>query len=428
MEKGKSRLLELEGLRGFAAIAVAFFHAILIFWCYAIYGKEASGGIQNMRFEDNLYGNPFFGLYSGIFAVAIFFVLSGFVLSVGYFSTGKIEIIQKLAAKRYIRLMLPALASVMIAWLLITIGLSHNPQAFAITHSVWLSGEWNLVPNFFEALWQGTWAIFTIGQPLFTSGPVSYNPVLWTMLYEFVGSFIVFGTVGLFGKLQKRWIVYLFLVLLTFQTWYLGFVIGMVLADQYAARRFPFNGVSWRFMLFILTVGVFFGGYPFFGPTSTSLYSTLEIFSLTNVQNLSLYTTIGAMFLIVGVLTVPFITRFFSSKIISSLGKYTFSLYLVHKPVLFTLTTGLFVWLYSFMGFNRAALMAIVISIPFLMLVTYVFEKYVDAPSIRLSGIFANWLLGLPQKLNSEQPLGKNRFRLKFDKIRNNLARLMSKT
>jgi len=427
MEKGKSRLLELEGLRGFAAIAVAIFHAILIFWCYAIYGKEASGGIQNMRFEDNLYGNPFFGLYSGIFAVAIFFVLSGFVLSVGYFSTGKIEIVQKLAAKRYIRLMLPALASVMIAWLLITIGLSHNPQAFAITHSVWLHGEWNLIPNFFDALWQGTWAIFTIGQPLFTSGQVSYNPVLWTMLYEFVGSFIVFGCLSLFGKLRKRWIVYLFLVLLTFQTWYLGFVIGMILADLYSAKQFPFNGASWRFMLFILLVGVFLGGYPFFGPTNTSIYSTLEIFSLTNLQNLSLYTIIGATFVIIGVLTVPFITRFFSSKWVSSLGKYTFSLYLVHKLVLFTLTTGLFVWLYSFMGFNKAALIAIAISIPFVMLTTYAFEKYIDAPSIRLSGVFANWLLGLAHKNETPGAPKRSKTRILLDTFRKNIISLTSK-
>ncbi len=388
--EGSNRLLALEGLRGVAAIMVVVFHMLLIFWCYMIYGPVISDGIQNMRFEDNLYASPLFSLYSGTFAVAIFFVLSGFVLSIGFFTTGKVQILQKLAAKRYLRLMLPALASIMLAWLIMSLNLSNIEQAHAVTQSAWLGPHWAFEPSFFDAIWQGIWSIFTTNE-------VYYNPVLWTMLYEFIGSLFIFLILILFGKLEKRWIVYIFFIFLTFKTWYLAFILGMILADLYSQKKFPFTNTSPKLMGTILVLGMFFGGYPSFGPTNTSIYETLKISGLTDTQNLSLYTTVGALLVIVGVLTVPAVSRVFSTRFISGLGKYTFSLYLTHSLVLFTVTTGLFVWFISFMGFNRAALLALTLSIPVIVLVSYLFERYVDAPSIKASGVFANWMLGLPQ-------------------------------
>lgn len=395
MKQGDSkRLLALEGLRGVAAIIVVVYHILLMFWCAMIFGFDGNGGVQNMRFEDNLFASPLFALYSGTFAVAIFFVLSGFVLSIGYFTTGKIEIIQKLAAKRYLRLMIPALASVMIAWLLITLGLSYSSEAFAFTRSIWLEDKWNFNPDFFAALWQGTWGIFTVGE-------VYYNSVLWTMLFEFIGSFVVFLVLILFGKLEKRWIVYVFLIIFTYQTWYMAFIIGMILADLYVKNKFPFNDASPKLMSFFLVLGLFFGGYPLFAPTQFSIYNTLKVTGLSDVQNLSLYTTLGATLVIIGVLAVPKVRKLFASKLISSLGKYTFSLYLVHKLVLFSFTAGVFVWFMTFMQFNQAALFAILLSIPVIVVSTYLFERYVDAPSIRVSGVFANYMLGLPQRVGT---------------------------
>jgi peptidoglycan/LPS O-acetylase OafA/YrhL len=127
MGKESGRLLALEGLRGVAAIVVVIFHALLIFYEYMVFGPSVAS-TQHMGLEDNLFGSPFRIFFAGTFAVAIFFVLSGFVLSIGFLSKGKKIILQKLALKRYLRLMLPALASVMIAWLLITLGQKANRQ------------------------------------------------------------------------------------------------------------------------------------------------------------------------------------------------------------------------------------------------------------------------------------------------------------
>ena len=385
--KGASeRLVALEGLRGIAAIVVVLFHAVFLYWSYAIVGDTGTG-VQNIRFEDNFFANPMAVVFSGTFAVSIFFVLSGFVLTVGFFSTGREAIIKKLAAKRYLRLMLPALASVMLAWLLMALGLSFNHEVQQITQSTWLANQWNHIPDFFAALRQGVWEIFV-------GGPVNYNGVLWTMTIEFLGSFMVFLVALLFGRHRRRGWVYLLLVILTFNTWYLGFVLGMILADLYSQGKFPFKGVKPSLAAFLLIIGLFFGGYPFVAPPEWSLYHTLVLGGFTDMQNIAFYTTIGAVCVIVASLTLPWLERFLSHRHISGLGKYTFALYLTHKLVLFTVTVGLFLWLSSFCSFNVAAIISIVVSLPVMVGVTYAFERFVDKPSIRVSGVFAEWLLG----------------------------------
>lgn len=251
LQTTSTRFLELEGLRGIAAIAVVIFHFLVLFYPGMFYGVGHSmAPVQHMRFEDNLFGLPTGAFISGAFAVAIFFVLSGFVLTIGYFQTGDKKIIQKLATKRYLRLMLPAAVSILLVWLILSFGLNANKN---IAEGISLAGSssslWTFNPNFFEALWQGILGIFTT-----SLNAEHYNPVLWTMQYEFIGSFLVFLIALLFGKSKNRWIVYLFAGILTFNTWYIGFIIGMVLADLYVHRNKFYKIVKSRMLIISLSL------------------------------------------------------------------------------------------------------------------------------------------------------------------------------
>ncbi len=391
MEGKTNRLFALEGLRGIAAIVVVVFHLCLIFYPAFFYGVGMYvPSLHHFHFEDNIFGNPLSVFMSGAFAVTVFFVISGFVLSIGFFRTHDQMVIRKLAAKRYIRLMLPVLASIGIVWIILSLGLD-NPKEVTetMTHSQWLASIWNLVPNLGDALSQGVWGVFSIGD-------VSYNPVLWTMKYELIGSFLIFGISLLFKQSKHRWIIYILLIAGTYNSYYLGFVLGMLLADLYSEGRFPFTETRKPTMIGVFLIGLLMGGYPVVSSMGT-FYASMRINWLTEAQNESFYLSLGAAFVVAGILTIPRLSRLFGSKLISKLGKYTFSLYLVHMAVIFTITTSLFVWLHGFLGYNKAALLAAIMSLPFIAIVAYWFERYVDAPSIRLSGIFSNWLLGLPQ-------------------------------
>lgn len=392
--KTTNRLLALEGLRGIAAVIVVLFHALLIFFPAFYYGPSYNvEGLHSFTFEDNLYGTPLNVFISGPFAVAIFFVISGFVLTVGFFQTKDQMIIKKLAMKRYFRLALPALASILIVFAILAIGLGvFKSDIQLLTQSLWLERIWPMVPNLSEALYQGIVGIFTVGD-------VSYNPVLWTMQYEFIGSFIVFIVAILSRQSKYRWIIYLALIAGLYNTWYLGFILGMILADLYVLGYFPFSIKNKKkpLMILALVVGLIFGGYVD-GVSKGTFYEFLKLGWLNDIQSQIFYFSIGATLVTIAVLTLPKVSRIFESKIISGLGKYTFSLYLIHMVVLFTVGAGFFLLFSSIFGYTLAAGLTIVATLPVVGLATYLFEKYIDAPSIRLSGIFANWMLGLPQK------------------------------
>lgn len=383
----KKRFNELEGLRGLAAVTVVLDHFIYAFYALAIAGASLVS-LQHLRIEDNLYGNPIMVITSGTFAVSIFFVLSGFVLSIGFFTTGDINVVRKLAAKRYLRLMVPALASIILCYALIVIfGTDRLREAAQITGSNWLSGIWTIEPNFFEALKSGFFDIF------YQSGN-NYNGVLWTMMFEFVGSFLVFGFLALFGKIKNRTILYVVLGLVTFNTWFLPFVIGMVVADLYTHGYLKAIKLRFSVTLLLLGISLFLGGYPILSADGT-IYQLLTISQIPlNWQ--MFWLTVGSTLLVLVVLVAQQLKDFFASSRVAFLGKYTFSLYLVHTAVLFTFTITTFLFLYRQIGasYNLSVLISFILSIPVVIGVTILFEKYVDTPAINLSSRFSNLLLG----------------------------------
>lgn len=92
-------------------------------------------------------------------------------------------------------------------------------------------------------------------------------------------------------------------------------------------------------------------------------------------------------------IALPPLSKFLRKSWISILGKYTFALYLTHLLVLFTIYPSVFVLLEPKLGYNIAVLLSIIITTPFVAGVAWLFEKYIDSPSIAFSGRFARWFL-----------------------------------
>ena len=334
---------------------------------------------QHSRVEDNIQGTPLGILYAGTFAVAVFFVLSGFVLSIGYFQTRNEDVIKRLALKRYTRLMIPALASILIAYLLIIFGGGGEITKAAgdITGSAWLSNAWGFNTDFFDAAYSGTVGIFH-------GSGTQFNNVLWTMKIEFIGSFIVFGFLLIFAKSSYRWVGYLVLLLLTFNTWYLGFLLGMVLADMYVLGWFSKLKKIPLLAPILIVSALLMGAYPLV--TTGTMYEFVAVqLALLKINGKVMVLTLGSVLLLTGVLASPRISALLSHPKISILGKYTFALYLTHLAVLYTFTSSVFLVAQDSMGYMQASVIAFLASIPVVWVVTVLFEKYVDAPSILFS-------------------------------------------
>lgn len=113
MNKGEyflvKKLIYLEGLRGIAAFIVVISHFIQVFYPAML---ESNPTLVHNSFETWISDSPINFLYNGNFAVYIFFILSGYVLSIKYHQKKDLEIIFELGVKRYIRLAIPVAASV----------------------------------------------------------------------------------------------------------------------------------------------------------------------------------------------------------------------------------------------------------------------------------------------------------------------------
>jgi peptidoglycan/LPS O-acetylase OafA/YrhL len=396
MDKPK-RFMNLEGLRGVAAVTVVLYHIVIIFYPAIAYGlNTAPVPVRHTPLEGVMYGNPLNVFLSGMFAVGIFFILSGFVLSVGFFQTGKESIIKKLASKRYLRLMLPALASVILSFLFLSFHLGGASDAVhPLAHSG-LSGEWGWITNLIEAIREGTYGIFF-------NSETHYNPVLWTMAYEFTGSFVVFLFLFLVGKSKHRGIVYGALIFATFGTWYIGFILGMLIADLYVQKKLAVIADKRTFAVGMLLVGLLIGGYPF-GAADGTIYGFIQLPWMTHSGNIAVYVSIGAALVTIGILSLARLSHFFASSRVSVLGRYTYSLYLTHYIVMTTLGLGVFTYFNQTNGYNKSVALTCAVILPAITMATWLFERYVDKPSIifanRVSDIVLNNQdIGLKEKL-----------------------------
>lgn len=91
-------------------------------------------------------------LTDGMTAVYVFFVLSGYVLSVGYVKTKKRELVTDQALRRYIRLTVPISLACVIAFCLIKAGLMYNQRVDAAIGGDWIGQFYHWTPDFYSLI------------------------------------------------------------------------------------------------------------------------------------------------------------------------------------------------------------------------------------------------------------------------------------
>ena len=123
---------------------------------------------------------PFTFLYLADAAVSVFFVLSGYVLTQRYYETSEPLVFESAAISRYVRLVLPAAASVIFAWALLSLGLYGNQLAGQLGAAGWVMASYTEPVSFIGAMFRAF-----IGAPLF--GRIDLNGPLWTIQIELIG-------------------------------------------------------------------------------------------------------------------------------------------------------------------------------------------------------------------------------------------------
>lgn len=374
----------LDGLRGLAAFVVVFHHFILAFYPAMFLGSNTQTHLGAGQ-EKFLSGSVFNLFYNGNFMVGIFFVLSGFVLSYKFFVKKDHEILAQSASKRYLRLLIPVAVSIFAAFILMSLSLFYNQQAAAVSGSIWLGEFWRFAPNFWDALNQ------TLVGSFFTN-VFDYNVTLWTVAFEFFGSFLVLGFLALFGKMRNRSLAYIFAIIFFFQTYYLAFILGMLLADLAVHKDsfFAKLGKNKIMQLSLLLLAMFLGSYPSGRGVEGTVYAFLEKTYLAN--SAALYHILGAFLLVLVLLNSKSMQKALTQRWLLFLGDISFSIYLLHFIILGSFSSFLFLKLEPHMLYGQAFLLTFFVSISLIVALSYLMYLYVDLKAVHFSKFVYNRL------------------------------------
>jgi len=297
----------IDGIRGWAALIVLIFHMT----------KEPFG-IIFPELKETWALAPI----SGDLAVFVFFILSGDALSSAFLRNGRESQIDRMLIKRYFRLSIPVLMSCLIVFIIMKTGFDYHFQAAEVLHKEdWLGAFLHIDANIPRFLKFCLIDVYT--KPSKTE---SFNPFLWTMSVEMVGSLLVFVTCYVWKAL--KWplptLIVATLYFMVLGTHYSLFLVGMLIAytretghlQRIVAVRLVRLSLILAPILAIITIHLM--RHIIIPIALSSALATLVVLSFYSFD--------------------PF-RQFFSNKLSQYFGEISFPLYLVHFSVLISFTS-----------------------------------------------------------------------------------------
>lgn len=386
----KTEILSLTSLRGIAAIFVLIHHFAALFYPAVVNGPTFQ---PHSSYDGVIYGSPLGIFVAGGYAVQLFFIISGFVLTIKFFQNKQGDVFGSII-KRYFRLMPIAALSVMVSFFLLSFGLLYHKHAADIADSTIVHSHISLTPNFVDALYQATIGIFVTQ----SNGVGSYNPVLWTIYYELIGSILVLGLVSVVMKSdnKKRWLLYVIAIISFLNTSFVGFIVGMLLADLYANHR-NFYSKAAAMSSFYKVILLLFAFAIAAMPGNDSLYSSkywsaLVLYPKDLTLSQDVLQIISASILVFCVLSFGKLSKLLSTRVPVFLGRISFGFYALHFLFLYSVTSLLFIKLEpTWLSYNWSAIIAIITTAPVLILISYFVHIYVEKPSLSLANIVKKW-------------------------------------
>ena len=395
-EQKPGRLVPLEGLRGIAAVIVMLGHMVrgLV--------PPDDGKWHGLHLVHRW-------LLNGGAAVTIFFVLSGFILSLPFArDRSRLRVLTALV-KRWPRLAALTTIACLFSWGLIVLSQDNYTQAAAVPGNAWMAAHFNSPLQGQEISWMA--ALREGLYRVFLSGDSKFDSPLWTMRIELFGSFAIFLAAPiLFGL--KHWPLRLAAIAAvmvgggaSFPLTYISdFLVVTILAMLFAEDRMP-DFRNWQAAI----LGV------------VAIY----LFSFTYEQKLQIHAPIKALMpagdtshfvwdasaalMILLLLGNPWLRRVFSKTWAVWLGLLSFPIYLLHGPIMLSAGATSFNGAMTVFGKTNSALMAALVSVV-LTLVCAVPLVWVDKAWTRVLGRIFRPMLKQP--MLKQRQAGQENLRL----------------
>lgn len=352
----------LDGIRGFAALLVYFLH----------HSGEAHGDYTSRDRLESAFGangEYYLGAFPGLrlffsgghFAVSVFFIVSGYVLSTKALKLIHADEHARLAEtlasslfRRWMRLYLPVFLFTLMPVLLW--------QFAGIKYSV--IGR-NFHPDFYAELWN--WWCDVRDYTFVFGGQdlqyIDYHLHVWSLPYEMRGSVLVFATLLAFSTCTRNARIICSLALIFYLLYlvdgslYAMFLAGMLLCDldllaadhhlpDFIVQLEPYKDNIYPVMFFI---SLYLAGIP----TNSQELGNLQ--RSPGWQFISRFTPdsagdpkwfflfFAAILMVASISRIPRLKAFFEGSFCQYLGRISFMFYLVHGPILWTLGIRLYV-------------------------------------------------------------------------------------
>jgi peptidoglycan/LPS O-acetylase OafA/YrhL len=397
------RFRSLDGLRGVAALMVALCHFITAFQWSMIGGDPAASHFAG---DVALSHTPLIFFYNSDLCIAIFFILSGFVLAAGVSESA--APLHALIARRWVRLALPVTATSAFAFTIPALGLNFAQAAARFTKSGWLADQYAHVTCSAAAFckllamagivllypnhgWHSVSRVFFYPEQDWGTFARFYNTSLWTMPVEFAGSIALFAVyrvpfaVGIYGRVCAAGVV----SVLLWDTPFFGFPLGVLIFELHRALpRLP-AAMLWLPGGCFFALGVLLGATPFeIELSGGGVYATLAIALYHLTAPMSSVTAMhqaGAFCLVVSALMFAPARAVLETRGFQFLGRISFMVYLVQVPVLCLVGAGGFLLLAPRLGYNPATIVAAAAYLAVVLAVATVFTRFIDIPAIRAS-------------------------------------------
>jgi peptidoglycan/LPS O-acetylase OafA/YrhL len=371
----RGRIGYLESIRGLAALQVLILHAFAAF----VPGMAAWNGDGTVY--SAIQRSPLFFLYDGYTAVLIFFTLSGFVLTLA-FAGSRSDAWTQVPA-RVLRLAIPAALACLLSYVVVRLVGAPNVEAGQIVGSVWLSGLWRPHPDLGfllkEMFVNGPLLGYADMSPLSFVGlagamdpvTVAYVGPLWSLSVELFGSVLILLLTILLRRSRVMWrLAILLSVVVLLRSYFLCFVVGHLLALPVLRDGQP-RPLHEPVALGLVAAGIAIcvAAVSVQPANGVCEWQLAFVFPCTS----GIERIVGASLVFGGLISSPLARRVLEWPGLRFLGQISFSLYLVHWPIVLGLGSVVLLATREPFGLAGATLAAILCSLTVSLVVAVAF-------------------------------------------------------
>lgn len=358
------RVEYLDSLRGLASISVVISHFVLAFRL-------------DVQFK-MIYFSPLHFFFDGFSAVTLFFILSGYVLTLSLERNNHL-FLESFYLKRIFRIM-PAYVMTLF---LSAIAYYYFQKGIHVNN--WATEFWNKPLDFLHFCRQ---VVF-----FSPNGNAELVPQNWSLKIEMLYSFLIPFLYFIYKKLGSLYFSFLVVILYLFfqlPVFIIHFSLGIFLALNQKRIVVFFQKIKVRYRIILILLILFLYTYRYTVPMYYYYIFRKQSVILNNENLIWIITGIGAFLVLLYSLSSNKLQKFLNFKAFVFIGRISYGIYLTHMIVLISIIPGVVVTLEN-LGFNNQYTIlgiAFIVLLILTFLISYFLTRFVEIPMARIGGVF----------------------------------------